>query len=87
MRIEFLPASLARLIPERPVVFLASQLRIYQALVLLADVHDTTRVARACGWANPSGFIAAFTEVIGATPGRYRASRQPLRGVVREDHG
>jgi AraC-like DNA-binding protein len=49
-----------------------TQLRIYHALVLLADGHDTTRVAHACGWANPSSFIAAFTQVIGTTPGRYR---------------
>lgn len=48
-----------------------TQLRIYHALVLLADGHDTTHVAHACGWANPSGFIAAFTSLIGTTPGRY----------------
>jgi len=47
-----------------------TQLRIYHALVLLAEGHDTTRVAHACGWANPSGLIAAFTGVIGTTPGR-----------------
>jgi AraC-like DNA-binding protein len=51
-----------------------TQLRIYHALVLLADGHDTTRVAHACGWANPSGFIAAFTAIMGTTPGRYRTS-------------
>ncbi len=49
-----------------------TQLRVFHALVLLAEGHDTTRVARACGWSNPSGFIAAFTGVIGTTPGRYR---------------
>jgi transcriptional regulator GlxA family with amidase domain len=49
-----------------------TQLRVYHALVLLADGHDTTHVAHACGWANPSGFIAAFTTIIGTTPGRYR---------------
>ncbi|WP_435828874.1 helix-turn-helix domain-containing protein [Nocardia beijingensis] len=49
-----------------------TQLRIYHALVLLADGHDTTHVAHACGWANPSSFIAAFTQLIGTTPGRYR---------------
>jgi hypothetical protein len=27
------------------------------------------------GWANPSSFIAAFTNIIGTTPGRHRASR------------
>lgn len=51
-----------------------TQLRIFHALVLLADGHDTTRVAHACGWANPSGFIAAFTRLVGTTPGRYRAT-------------
>jgi AraC-like DNA-binding protein len=50
-----------------------TQLRIYHALVLLADGHDTTHVAHSCGWANPSSFIAAFTSLIGTTPGRYRA--------------
>jgi AraC-like DNA-binding protein len=50
-----------------------TQLRISHALVLLADGHDTTRVAHACGWANPSSFIAAFTKIIGTTPGRHRS--------------
>jgi AraC-like DNA-binding protein len=58
-----------------------TQLRIYHALVLLADGHDATRTAYACGWSNPSSFIAAFTTIIGTTPGRYRASpRQALPG-------
>jgi len=51
-----------------------TQLRIYHALLLLADGHDTTNVAHACGWANPSSFIAAFTSIIGTTPGRHRTS-------------
>ena len=50
-----------------------TQLRVYHALVLLADGHDTTRVAHACGWSNPSSFIAAFTDLVGTTPGRYRS--------------
>ncbi|WP_433685011.1 AraC family transcriptional regulator [Nocardia sp. CA-119907] len=54
-----------------------TQLRVYHALVLLAHGHDTTHVAHACGWANPSGFIAAFTNIIGTTPGRYRTGHQP----------
>jgi AraC-like DNA-binding protein len=53
-----------------------TQLRIYRALVLLADGHDTTHVAHACGWANPSSFIAAFTDTVGTTPGRYRAGHR-----------
>jgi AraC-like DNA-binding protein len=51
-----------------------TQLRICHALVLLAEGHDTTHVAHACGWANPSSFIAAFTAIVGTTPGRHRAS-------------
>ncbi|MEV7095453.1 helix-turn-helix transcriptional regulator [Amycolatopsis sp. NPDC051045] len=51
-----------------------TQLRIHHALVLLADGHDTTHVAHACGWSNPSHFIAAFTTVVGTTPGRHRAN-------------
>jgi AraC-like DNA-binding protein len=53
-----------------------TQLRIYRALVLLAEGHDTSHTAAACGWANPSSFIAAFTKVIGTTPGRYRTNGQ-----------
>ncbi|MFN2560099.1 MAG: helix-turn-helix domain-containing protein [Jatrophihabitans sp.] len=53
-----------------------TQLRIYHALVLMADGYDTTQTAYACGWANPSSFIAAFAAVMGSTPGRYRAGRE-----------
>jgi AraC-like DNA-binding protein len=60
-----------------------TQLRVYHALVLLADGHDTTHVAHACGWANPSSFIAAFAGIIGTTPGRYRTGhRRPAAGAV-----
>lgn len=52
-----------------------TQLRVYRALVLLAEGHGTTRVAAACGWANPSSFIAAFAGIVGTTPGRYRSGR------------
>jgi AraC-like DNA-binding protein len=52
-----------------------THLRICHALVLLAEGHATTRVAHACGWANPSSFIAAFTTIVGTTPGRHRAAR------------
>ena len=47
--------------------------RVCHALVLLADGHDATRVAHACGWSNPSSFITAFAGILGTTPGRYRA--------------
>jgi AraC-like DNA-binding protein len=51
-----------------------TQLRIHHALVLLAEGHDATHVAHACGWSNPSSFIAAFSNLVGTTPGRYRIS-------------
>lgn len=61
-----------------------TQLRIHHALVLLAAGHDTTRVAHACGWANPSGFIAAFTAIIGTTPGRHRTASAGGQLMTRE---
>jgi AraC-like DNA-binding protein len=60
-----------------------TQLRIHHALVLLADGRDTTQTAYACGWANPSSFIAAFTSIIGTTPGRYQATSPGHRGSGR----
>ncbi|MFI5710629.1 AraC family transcriptional regulator [Kribbella sp. NPDC051620] len=51
-----------------------THLRICHALILLAEGHDTTHTAHACGWSNPSSFITAFTALVGTTPGRYRSS-------------
>jgi AraC-like DNA-binding protein len=56
-----------------------TQLRIYHALVLLAEGHDTTTVAHACGWANPSSFITAFADLVGTTPGRHQAVMRASR--------
>ncbi|MFT4085162.1 MAG: AraC family transcriptional regulator [Nocardioides sp.] len=56
-----------------------TQLRIYHALVLLAGGCDVNQTAHACGWTNPSSFIAAFTQLVGTTPGRHRASSQSRR--------
>ena len=58
MRIEFLPASLARLLPGHPAVFMASHLAREILLTLTGS------------------FIAAFTNIIGTTPGRHRTSHQ-----------
>ncbi|MFD5634056.1 helix-turn-helix domain-containing protein [Streptomyces sp. NPDC058122] len=49
-------------------------LRIHHALAHLTDGMSVTDTAVACGWSNPSSFIDAFTEVVGQTPGRYRAT-------------
>jgi AraC-like DNA-binding protein len=50
-------------------------LRIQRALLELGDGRSVTDTALRLGWANPSGFIAAFTHLVGQTPGRYRANR------------
>jgi AraC-like DNA-binding protein len=50
-------------------------LRIQRALLELGDGTSVTDTALRLGWANPSGFIAAFTHLVGQTPGRYRANR------------
>jgi AraC-like DNA-binding protein len=47
-------------------------LRIHHALVQLGEGRSVTDTATACGWANTTSFIDAFTTVVGQTPGRYR---------------
>ncbi|MFF1877616.1 AraC family transcriptional regulator [Leifsonia sp. NPDC058230] len=64
-----------------------TQLRIYHALIFLADGCDTTQTAYACGWANPSSFITAFTAILGTTPGRYRTGRQNTARVPQHPTG
>ena len=62
-----------------------TQLRVHQALVLLAEGTSVTDTAIVCGWSNPSSFIEAFARAVGQTPGRYQAQlerelRPDLRG-------
>lgn len=49
-----------------------TQLRLHHALILLAAGHTVTSTAAACGWANPTSFIEAFSAALGETPARYR---------------
>ncbi|WP_308818830.1 AraC family transcriptional regulator [Pseudonocardia alni] len=49
-------------------------LRVQRALLELGDGVSVTDTAIRLGWANPSNFIEAFTELIGETPGRYRTA-------------
>lgn len=50
-----------------------TQLRLLQALRLLAAGRSVTDVAMAVGYEGPSAFIAAFKRTFGTTPGRYLA--------------
>ena len=49
-------------------------LRVQHAVIDLAEGASVTDTALRLGWSNPSSFIEAFTEIIGQTPGRYRAA-------------
>jgi AraC-like DNA-binding protein len=55
-------------------------LRIQRALLALEQGTSVTDTAMQLGWANPSSFIEAFTELVGETPGRYRATARAVHG-------
>ncbi|MGY0500522.1 AraC family transcriptional regulator [Nocardia sp. FBN12] len=50
-----------------------TQLRLYRALVLLAEDTPVTTVAHLCGWSSASAFIDVFRRTFGHTPGTLRA--------------
>ncbi|MGF1341001.1 AraC family transcriptional regulator [Streptomyces flavovirens] len=50
-----------------------TQLRLYRALVLLAEGVPVTAVAHTCGWSSASTFIDVFRRAYGHTPGAHRA--------------
>ena len=52
-----------------------TQLRVQHALVLLWQGRSVTQTATLCGWSNPSGFVDAFSAIVGQTPGRYQATQ------------
>ncbi|NEE01478.1 helix-turn-helix transcriptional regulator [Phytoactinopolyspora halotolerans] len=52
-----------------------TQLRLYRALVLLAENTPVTAVAHACGWSSASAFIDAFRRCFGHTPGAHRTGK------------
>lgn len=54
-------------------------LRIHHALVQLGEGRSVTETASACGWANTTSFIDAFTAVLGQSPGRYQAELRDSR--------
>ncbi|MFE2938368.1 AraC family transcriptional regulator [Streptomyces sp. NPDC059255] len=53
-----------------------TQLRLYHALVLLAENTPVTTVAHLCGWSSASAFIDVFRRTFGHTPGTH-LSRPP----------
>ena len=74
--------TLSRLFREQAGMTFAQwrgQFRMHHALVLLAEGHQVTRIAGACGYASPSAFIGAFREAFGVTPGEYLRREPGLR--------
>lgn len=49
-----------------------TQLRLHQALRLLAVGTPVTAVAHRCGWSSASAFIDVFRRAFGHTPGTHR---------------
>jgi AraC-like DNA-binding protein len=49
-------------------------LRVQRAVLELGAGTSVTDTGLRLGWANPSSFIEAFAELVGQTPGRYRAA-------------
>jgi AraC-like DNA-binding protein/quercetin dioxygenase-like cupin family protein len=50
-----------------------TQLRLHNALVLLAEKAPVTTVAHRCGWSSASAFIDVFRRTFGHTPGAHPA--------------
>ncbi len=48
-----------------------TQLRLHHSLTLLASGASVTMAAVNCGYSGPSGFIQAFRNAFGVTPGEY----------------
>ncbi|MGW7545200.1 AraC family transcriptional regulator [Streptomyces sp. NPDC054770] len=53
-----------------------TQLRLYRALVLLAEDTPVTAVAHLCGWSSASAFIDVFRRTFGHTPGTHQPRRR-----------
>lgn len=48
-----------------------TQLRLYHALIMLAENTPVTTVAHRCGWSSASAFIDVFRRTFGHTPGTH----------------
>jgi AraC-like DNA-binding protein len=60
-----------------------TNVRVFHAMVQLAEGATVTETARDCGWATTSAFVDTFTRTMGQTPGTYRAgsaARSPAEG-------
>lgn len=51
-----------------------TNVRVFHAMIHLAEGATVTATAHRCGWATTSAFIDTFARVMGRTPGAYRAA-------------
>lgn len=54
-----------------------TQLRLYHALIMLAENTPVTTVAHRCGWSSASAFIDVFRRTFGHTPGTHHPPHHP----------
>lgn len=51
-----------------------TNIRLFHAMIYLAEGTSVTTTAHRCGWATASAFIDTFTRHMGQTPGTYRSA-------------
>ncbi|WP_413755466.1 AraC family transcriptional regulator [Streptomyces sp. MMBL 11-3] len=61
-----------------------THVRVFHAMVLLAEGANVSEAGRRCGWATTSAFIDTFSRTMGQTPGTYRVGPRPP-AVTRSD--
>ena len=54
-----------------------TSIRVFHAMIQLAEGATVTQTAHRCGWATTSAFIDTFTRTMGQTPGAYRSAATP----------
>jgi AraC-like DNA-binding protein len=59
-----------------------TNIRIFHAMIYLAEGASVTETAHRCGWATASAFIDTFTRAMGQTPGAYRTPPASARSGV-----
>ncbi|HEY0812047.1 MAG TPA: AraC family transcriptional regulator [Pseudonocardia sp.] len=52
--------------------------RVFRAMVSLAEGATVTEAGHACGWATTSAFVDTFARTMGQTPGAYRSAATAL---------
>jgi AraC-like DNA-binding protein len=57
-----------------------TSIRVFHAMIQLAEGSAVTETAYRCGWSTTSAFIDTFARTMGQTPGAYRSAATPPAG-------